>query len=222
MALSRHACSTPQCMEVARKTWRPLVGNGNADSRGAPMRAQKTLSMLAGLLRGWLMLQELAAEGDRSCLYDAAKALLGLQSALGCARVLKGKGAAAQAVRVLLTRMRRELSPDELSPPGACRIPLPSSGRWPNLASDAAACMPRSSRTREHPPLRPRSSAPGICPCQGRSVIATPLTSWGRQHLLNWPLHIALSLHQKSMHSMVEQDMACLRGPKPCRQRWDR
>ena len=93
------------------------------------MRAQKHLSMLTGLLREWHMLQELAAEGDRSCLYDVAKALMGLQSALGCARVLKGKGAAAQAVRALLTRMRQELSPDELPPPGACRIPLSSSGR---------------------------------------------------------------------------------------------
>ena len=124
------------------------------------------------------MLQELAAEGDRSCLYDVAKALMGLQSAFGCARVLKGKGAAAQAVRALLTRMRQELSPDELPPPGACMPhPLSSFVWYPQSAFDAAARMPTTSRIREHPPLRLRSSALGICPCPGRFVIATPLTS---------------------------------------------
>ena len=59
---------------------------------------------------------------------------MGLQSAFGCARVLKGKGAAAQAVRALLTRMRQELSPDELPPPGACLIPRNTLGGTPFMA----------------------------------------------------------------------------------------
>ena len=65
-------------------------------------------------------MQELAAEGDRSSLYDAAKALMGLQSTFGCARILKGKGAAAHAVHLQLTHMRQELNPDELPSPGTC------------------------------------------------------------------------------------------------------
>ena len=65
-----------------------------------------------------MSMQELAAEGDRSSLYDAAKALMGLQSMFGCARILKGKGAAAHAVHLQLSRMRQELSPDELPSPG--------------------------------------------------------------------------------------------------------
>lgn len=65
-----------------------------------------------------MTVQELAAEGDRSSLYDAAKALMGLQSMFGCARILKGKGAAAHAVHMQLRRMRQELSPDELPLPG--------------------------------------------------------------------------------------------------------
>ena len=65
-----------------------------------------------------MTVQELAAEGDRSSLHDAARALLGLQSLFGCARILKGKGAAAHAVRTQLSRMRRELNPDELPLPG--------------------------------------------------------------------------------------------------------
>lgn len=64
------------------------------------------------------MVQELAAEGDRSSAHEAARALMGLQAMFGCARVLKGKGAAAHAVHLQLSRMRRELSPDELPLPG--------------------------------------------------------------------------------------------------------
>ena len=67
-----------------------------------------------------LCMQELAAEGDRSSLYDIAKALLGLQAMFGCARILKGKGPAAASVHTQLSRMRQELSPDELPLPGAC------------------------------------------------------------------------------------------------------
>ena len=54
-------------------------------------------------------MQELAAEGDRSGLYDVARALLRLQAYFGGARIVKGVGAAASAVRSLLTRMRQEL-----------------------------------------------------------------------------------------------------------------
>jgi hypothetical protein len=56
--------------------------------------------------------QELTAEGDRSALYDVARALTRLQAAFGGAPLLKGKGAAAAAVRALLARMRQELGPD--------------------------------------------------------------------------------------------------------------
>ena len=69
-------------------------------------------------------MQELAAEGDRSSLYDIAKALMLLQSTFGCARILKGKGAAAQAVHLQLSRMRQELSPDELPLPGKSTLDL--------------------------------------------------------------------------------------------------
>lgn len=69
-----------------------------------------------------IYMQELAAEGDRSSLYDIAKALMLLQSTFGCARILKGKGAAAQAVHLQLSRMRQELSPDELPLPGTGRL----------------------------------------------------------------------------------------------------
>jgi hypothetical protein len=65
-------------------------------------------------------MQELTAEGDRSSLYDIARALLGLQAMFGCARILKGKGPAAASVHAQLCRMRRELGPDELPLPGAC------------------------------------------------------------------------------------------------------
>ena len=52
--------------------------------------------------------QELAAEGDRSSLWDVARALTSLQAGFGGARVVKGKGNAAAAVRALLLRMRQE------------------------------------------------------------------------------------------------------------------
>ena len=64
-------------------------------------------------------LQEVVAEGDPSSLHDIAKALMTLQSMFGCARILKGKGTAAHAVHMQLSRMRQELSPDEQPLPGS-------------------------------------------------------------------------------------------------------
>ena len=82
-----------------------------------PLVFAATSGLLDNLL---LCMQELAAEGDRSSLYDIAKALLGLQAMFGCARILKGKGPAAASVHTQLSRMRQELSSDELPLPGAC------------------------------------------------------------------------------------------------------
>lgn len=56
--------------------------------------------------------QELVAEGDRSSLYDVARALMRLQGFFGSATRLKGKGPAAATVKTLLTRMAQELGPE--------------------------------------------------------------------------------------------------------------
>lgn len=52
------------------------------------------------------------AEGDRTSLYDVARALMALQSLFGSAARLKGKGPAAATVRTLLMRMAQELGPE--------------------------------------------------------------------------------------------------------------
>ena len=59
-------------------------------------------------------------DGDRSCLFHVARALMQLQARHGAARSIKGVGPAAAGVRGMLSRMRSELAADAppLSPPG--------------------------------------------------------------------------------------------------------
>ncbi len=72
--------------------------------------------------------QEVFAEGDESCLFYVAKALMALQATHGTIPHVKGKGTAAAAVHRIMGRMRRELGQDAPGPAGerlcVCWYPL--------------------------------------------------------------------------------------------------
>ena len=73
---------------------------------------------------GLKSVQDVAAEGDPSALFQVARGLMGLQSHFGSFATIKGAGASAAVVGEMLKRMRLELGPD-CPPVGDCSLPLP-------------------------------------------------------------------------------------------------
>ena len=59
------------------------------------------------------ILQDLHLDGDPTCLFLAAQALMTIQGVFGLIPNIYGKGAAAKQVYELMVRMRREMGGNE-------------------------------------------------------------------------------------------------------------
>ena len=87
---------------------------------------------------GLYCVQDVAAEGDPSALFQVARGLMGLQSRFGSFGTIKGAGASAAVVGDMLKRMRLELGPD-CPPVGDCAPPHPCLPLNPWVQSKQAA-----------------------------------------------------------------------------------
>ena len=110
---------------------------------------------------GLKCVQDMAAEGDPSALFQVARGLMGLQSHFGSFATIKGAGASAAVVGDMLKRMRLELGPD-CPPVGDCSL----------LTAPADTCSLKPSRQPVHqlPGWSGNSMPPWGCQRAGQTL----------------------------------------------------